>query len=1591
MLDVDTVERYDNIVFNNLSRVGVHGDGTCLIHSYLYLTNAKYRNLNRANKKIEGQRFRRSLAQMLLDIVEDRQSNGTDKRIKRFLKEKVEPVVVFDGEDGYSSLSEYILKELGQPHVYLGYEFVSILEMLYDINIFFFVEDKLYARERSSSIYSKNRPSLLIYNIRGLHFEPLISRSKHNKYKFVIEPDSIAVDKLVNAYKRMIRSKLATNELQKSSASPSPSPEHSSVQELPVSSSQSSSQSSSPSSSPSSLPSSSPSSSLSSSPPPKSSISKSSPEEYLETNEARKKNLTDVQSDSKSVEQDINSDSTIPSPDYTISSNIELAKEVDQIPEKNTTSDGFDEIDGIYVFKDDIQFENINDLDEIMISRIDKQQVIQYTPDQYVQEINKLMKINFTDRKTSLTTQKSVQNLASLLQIDRYVSTKNKSLMNSLTPIVNAHKQFTVDEQDMDNFDDAAQEMDTEKSILAHLDEQTTLRKQPVDKYISQISKHKKFLFAVNGYSFIDYKTNSSIIRVCPTVLDTKSTESLTNTCKLFEQGSKDELFLSKKNFLEFYQDSATDQLKITGILFSPSLRNQKFSSTPYKVFSFSKYLHFLRSVTINQEVDVTFKKHTDKQRREKAVVTKKGSNIITLEFRNLVSYKGAPIREGYFYLDPDNARHNWFLIDFTGLDFANKNTDTMFLFEEHEWNMFEALILPDTEEIFKLAITNDTILNLNTLYLSMNEHTSYTLDDISPSFHMKLKKIMHRNIDKYVKNISENTTADFAWNALSQSVDHRALSKYVNQLFFLNTNLDVNIASSLPKYLNKLLKKVDNSFNKIFVLESISRSHMLPLNIVSQYFQIMEFHTIPEKVLDNVKIELNTLDKENTSISEKLNGKTIQNIPTFFDSVEEFYNAKQHIVNKKRLTQFPKLISWLKRISANRYKPGAINQFYNACLQHYRSNYKPQNYANKSFIQEVNKKLNMTSEEYFGNKNTTVAQYQPENAHGAYFNEQVEQNIQEDADERNNNTRDNDIIRSIVERVGIMNNENMLIDYINENINSDFNTLYSHRKALFKKKNPTLKDFKKMFKNDVEKAQYVEYTRVSIICSYILIFTQVQSIELNASNEKHATMYLASIMKDDFPFNKNLNDVNRNVEKLNQTVQLILKNKPSVKTQFERNKNKNFENQPRATKSKKQFVVNDLKSIKPNAKVTFDDDLHQTQCASLHCRPNIDNVLQLLKCSESPSFPMETIKKKQNSNTNICSESLQNEPTRKTKTFYEDIELFVQTNSKFKHIFNDLLTQQFNKASWRNLELTVDKMYNEIYLFLRNHLQSDYQTDVHVLFNEYILKYLIIWNNNNNIDTESVNKILYSLLTNKSFVMLSKIVYSFNKDEHIDLLNSTTVLSRKSKAMNTDKIFISITAEKNYGSDSNTHNQIVSAILNSKLHNKFSKQLCLPKKLYMLMRFNCTDTDKEENEVRQSRLCLLAVLFSYILELFNIAFPDEDMTDVTINNDDVGLFATIVYESLVDLKSLIHSHNSLNNGEELLEAFHSIRERNKKTKFEFKDKLDDETRMLMMDFEKHDLQKQFDMTGFQSAFNAVPNQEENPEYEEYNGENADD
>ena len=109
MLDVDKLKVYENKHFKNLHRVGVHPDGTCLIHSFLYLTDQNYRKLSVSDKHTEGINYRTNLAAIILKALKSKAKHT--KRIRTFF----EHIENFIDKDEYPTLEKYVENFIANP------------------------------------------------------------------------------------------------------------------------------------------------------------------------------------------------------------------------------------------------------------------------------------------------------------------------------------------------------------------------------------------------------------------------------------------------------------------------------------------------------------------------------------------------------------------------------------------------------------------------------------------------------------------------------------------------------------------------------------------------------------------------------------------------------------------------------------------------------------------------------------------------------------------------------------------------------------------------------------------------------------------------------------------------------------------------------------------------------------------------------------------------------------------------------------------------------------------------------------------------------------------------------------------------------------------------------------------------------------------------------------------------------------------------------------------------------------------------------------------------------------------------------------
>ena len=135
MSEVTTSRHFTHSILKNLQQYDVPGDGTCLIHSFLFLTDAKYRALETAEERERvGVEYRKNLAHTLLDILRAPKKNQYQKEITSYLNTDIAPTLTKESfpenlpNDVEYTIENYITYVIADPVVYLGDVEINLLE-----------------------------------------------------------------------------------------------------------------------------------------------------------------------------------------------------------------------------------------------------------------------------------------------------------------------------------------------------------------------------------------------------------------------------------------------------------------------------------------------------------------------------------------------------------------------------------------------------------------------------------------------------------------------------------------------------------------------------------------------------------------------------------------------------------------------------------------------------------------------------------------------------------------------------------------------------------------------------------------------------------------------------------------------------------------------------------------------------------------------------------------------------------------------------------------------------------------------------------------------------------------------------------------------------------------------------------------------------------------------------------------------------------------------------------------------------------------------------------------------------------------------
>lgn len=157
----------------NFKRIGIHGDGSCLFHSFLYCYDEEYRNSkDEVKQKIIGKK-RDSFAKKVTEIF------------KKGGKIPTELINLNNVLNQNETLDKF-LKEIADTNEWYGEEAIILIEYVYKINIVFFQHIKkktnIYCRAHSSNNINKKQDIIILLNINNVHFEPVVEFDKNNKH-----------------------------------------------------------------------------------------------------------------------------------------------------------------------------------------------------------------------------------------------------------------------------------------------------------------------------------------------------------------------------------------------------------------------------------------------------------------------------------------------------------------------------------------------------------------------------------------------------------------------------------------------------------------------------------------------------------------------------------------------------------------------------------------------------------------------------------------------------------------------------------------------------------------------------------------------------------------------------------------------------------------------------------------------------------------------------------------------------------------------------------------------------------------------------------------------------------------------------------------------------------------------------------------------------------------------------------------------------------------------------------------------------------------------------------------------------------------
>ena len=187
----NTIKITKNKGIQKLFITNVNGDGTCLIHAFLYAINIDdYRALSFTEQSTYGQAYRKALGKKLIKISKDK-SSSQYKAVEQFTG-----FLVSDFTKIEDKIKEYVQTELFDMSIYLGDEAWFLLETIATdekYNLVIFRTNSIYCRANDNQY---NRKLIIINSVNENHYDPM-SIKVNNEQVYVHDPKAPHIQDLI--------------------------------------------------------------------------------------------------------------------------------------------------------------------------------------------------------------------------------------------------------------------------------------------------------------------------------------------------------------------------------------------------------------------------------------------------------------------------------------------------------------------------------------------------------------------------------------------------------------------------------------------------------------------------------------------------------------------------------------------------------------------------------------------------------------------------------------------------------------------------------------------------------------------------------------------------------------------------------------------------------------------------------------------------------------------------------------------------------------------------------------------------------------------------------------------------------------------------------------------------------------------------------------------------------------------------------------------------------------------------------------------------------------------------------------------------